>query len=58
MLMGSGNELPIADSICRIEAVSRADLLRVAQNITVEVTYFLEGTLAGEEADSDEDDGI
>ena len=58
MLMGAGNALPIADSIRRIEAVSRADLLRVAQNITVEVTYFLEGTLAGEEADSDEDDGI
>ena len=38
-------------------AVSREDILRVASAVTVEVTYFLEGTLAGEEG-TDDDEGI
>lgn len=57
MLMGNGTALPPSESILRIAAVSREDILRVASAVTVEVTYFLEGTLAGEEG-TDDDEGI
>ena len=58
--MGRSAQLPIDESIARIGAVTREDLLSVARRVTVEVTYFLEGTLAGEEVgdDGNEDEGI
>lgn len=60
LLMGRSAQLPIDESIARIGAVTREDLLSVARRVTVEVTYFLEGTLAGEEVgdDGNEDEGI
>lgn len=58
LLMGRAAQLPIDESIAGICAVTREDLLAAARRVTVEVTYFLEGTLAGEEAFDDGDDGI
>lgn len=58
LLMGRAAQLPIDESIAGICAITREDLLAAARRVTVEVTYFLEGTLAGEEAFDDGDDGI
>ena len=57
MLMGSGAAIPLSESIRRVANVTRGEILRVAAAVTVEVTYFLEGTLADEE-EPDDDEGI
>lgn len=56
MLMGEAATLSIADSVCRLQLVTREDVLRVARQVTVEVTYFLRGTLEGEDADDADDE--
>lgn len=58
MLTGAAASIPIDESIRRIRAVTREELLAVARAVTVDVTYFLEGTLTGEEDSFDETDGI
>lgn len=57
-LMGADTAQTIDASIEQISRVRKEDVLRVANRISVEVTYILEGTRQGEEADCDEDEGI
>lgn len=55
-MLACGEDAPTAEeSILGIERVSREDVIRIAREVTVEVIYFLEGTLAEEDTD-DEDD--
>lgn len=55
-MLACGETAPTAEeSVNGIQQVTREDVIRVARAVTVEVTYFLEGTLAEEEND-DEDD--
>lgn len=52
-LVGSEKSL----DACRVdfERVTAEDIMRIARTLTLDVTYFLEGTLAGGEEDEDED---
>lgn len=56
MLMGEAATLSIEESVCRLRSVTREEVLRVARQVTVEVTYFLKGTLEGEDADDADDE--
>lgn len=51
----AGYRVPMEECRRQIEAVTREDVIRVANQLTLDVTYFLEGTAPEDE--EDEDDG-
>ena len=52
-LVGSSKSLE--ERRADFERVTAEDVMRIAQTLTLDVTYFLEGTLVGEGEDEDED---
>jgi predicted Zn-dependent peptidase len=51
-----GSEESLRDRRDAFSRVSREDVVRLARTISLDVTYFLEGTLAGGEEDCDDED--
>lgn len=52
----ANSEESLSDRREAFARVSREDVMRLARSLTLDVTYFLEGTLAGGEEDCDDED--
>ena len=50
-----GNSKSLEDCRADFERVTAEDVMRIAKTLTLDVTYFLEGTLIGDGEDEDED---